>query len=419
MILGGGQGERLFPLTALRSKPAVPLAGKYRLIDITVSNCINSDISKIFVLTQFNSASLNRHISRTYRFSAFSGGFVDVIAAEQTLDNRDWFQGTADAVRQAWRHLEQQDVDTLLILAGDHMYQMDYRKFLEYHWESDADLSVSAIAVEEQKAPQLGLLKIDAAGRVVEFREKPKGEALQAMRVDTATVGLGPEEASKRPYLASMGIYIFKPDVLHTLLNDQRYVDFGKEIIPSAIKEHRVQAYLFDGYWEDIGTIGAFYHAHMDLTKPVPKFNLYDPESPIYTAPRYLPAAKIRDCKIEDCLISDGAILNGAELHTSVIGIRSRLQQGVQLEGVIVMGADFFQTLDEIYRDQVQGRPLIGIGEGTGIRKAIIDKNARIGAHCKILNESKVENFDGTNYYIRDHIIVIPKDATIPDGTVI
>ncbi|MBI4469491.1 MAG: glucose-1-phosphate adenylyltransferase [Acidobacteria bacterium] len=419
MVLGGGQGTRLYPLTALRSKPAVPLAGKYRLIDIPLSNCINSNISKIFVLTQFNSASLNRHISRTYRFSAFSDGYVDVIAAEQTLDNRNWFQGTADAVRQAWRHLEAESADTLLVLAGDHLYQMDYRLFLQDHWTAGADITISTLAITEENASQFGLLKIDRYGRVVEFREKPVGEELLAMRVDTSSVGLSPEKATKRTFLASMGIYVFNLNVLRELLKEEAHVDFGRQLIPAAIATRHVRAFLYDGYWEDIGTIGAFYNANIDLTRAIPKFNLYDPEAPIYTAPRNLPAAKIKDCIIQDSLISEGSILNGAELHNSVIGIRSRLQHGVNLDSVIVMGADYYETIEEMCEDQVAGRPLIGIGEGSIIRKAIIDKNARIGANVQILNENRVDDLDGENFYIRDKVVIIPKDVTIPDGTVI
>lgn len=420
IILGGGQGMRLFPLTAQRSKPAVPLAGKYRLIDIPISNCINSGITKIYVLTQFNSASLNRHISRTYRFSRFFDDFVDILAAEQTLDNRNWFQGTADAVRQGWRHFEQWKSDTYLILAGDHLYRMDYRDFIAHHLETHADVTISALAVDEERASDFGLIKIDGTGRVTEFSEKPKGEALLKMRTDTGAIGLKPDEARRRPYLASMGIYVFNKHVLKKLLDEDRSkVDFGREIIPAAIKRYRVQCYLFDGYWEDIGTIKSFYRANMDLTMAEPKFNLYDPVAPIYTHPRFLPAAKIRECRIHDCLIADGSILNGAELVHCVIGIRTRIEAGARLERSIVMGADFFQTAEERDQDIRRGIPVVGIGENTIIQKAIVDKNARIGAGVKIINRAGLENFDGENYYIRDGIVIIPKNAIVPDGTII
>lgn len=420
IILGGGQGTRLFPLTALRSKPAVPLAGKYRLIDIALSNCINSGIGKIYVLTQFNSASLNRHISRTYRFGRFSEDFVDILAAEQTLENRNWFQGTADAVRQGWRHFDQWRAETYLILAGDHLYRMDYRDFVERHRQTSADVTISVIAVEEEKAPGLGLLKTDDTGRVIDFREKPQGEALAAMRTDTSRCGLPPDEARRRPYLASMGIYVFKKSVLKALLdNNPEQVDFGREIIPTAINECHVQTYLFDGYWEDIGTISAFYRANMDLTMALPKFNLYDPDAPIYTHPRYLPPAKIRECRIHDCLIADGSILSGAELIHCIVGIRARIERGARLERTILMGADYYQTVEEIAADRARGIPPVGIGENTTIYKAIIDKNARIGANVKIVNQSGREHADGPNYYIREGIVVIPKEAIIPEGTVI
>lgn len=420
IILGGGQGTRLFPLTALRSKPAVPLAGKYRLIDIALSNCINSGIGKIYVLTQFNSASLNRHISRTYRFSRFSDDFVDILAAEQTLENRNWFQGTADAVRQGWRHFDQWRAETYLILAGDHLYRMDYRDFIERHRQTNADVTISVLAVEEERALGLGLLKIDDSGRVIEFREKPQGEALAAMRTDTSRCGLTADVARRRPYLASMGIYVFKKSVLKALLdNNPEQVDFGREIIPTAITECHVQTYLFDGYWEDIGTISAFYRANMDLTMALPKFNLYDPDAPIYTHPRFLPPAKIRECRIHDCLIADGSILSGAELIHCVVGIRTRIEPGARLERTIIMGADYYQTVEEIAADRARGIPPVGIGENTTIYKAIIDKNARIGANVKIVNQGGREHADGPNYYIREGIVVIPKDAIIPEATVI
>src|SRR5215210_7725073 len=296
VILGGGVGTRLFPLTHLRSKPAVPLGGKYRLVDIPISNCINSDITKIFVLTQYNSASLNRHIARTYRFSQFSDGFVEILAAEQRPDSPEWFQGTADAVRQVLPHIRDWGIDTLLILSGDHLYHMDYRRFLERHQQTNADVTVSVIPCEARSASEFGLLKTDETGRIVEFKEKPKGDDLLSMRVDTTQLGLDAQEAQRRPFLASMGIYVFKYERLEQLLKeDPKWLDFGKEIIPAAIKSGHVQAHLFDGYWEDIGTIGAFYRANLDLTTKIPKFNLFDAEAPVFTRARYLPPSKIEE----------------------------------------------------------------------------------------------------------------------------
>ncbi len=299
VILGGGAGTRLSPLTLLRSKPAVPLGGKYRLIDIPVSNCINSDILKIFVLTQYNSASLNKHIAPTYRFSQFSNGFVEILAAEQTPQNPQWFQGTADAVRQVLPHMSDWGIDTLLILSGDHLYRMDYRKFIARHFETEADVTISVIPFGRDQAEDFGLMKMEPTGRITEFREKPKGEALEAMRVDTTPFGLSAEEAARRPFLASMGIYVFKFDWLVELLaKDPTWNDFGKQIIPAAIESSNVQGYLFDGYWEDIGTIAAFHQANLDLTAVVPKFNLFDTDAPIFTRARYLPPSKVNNCHI-------------------------------------------------------------------------------------------------------------------------
>ncbi|MDT7604558.1 MAG: glucose-phosphate adenylyltransferase, partial [Acidobacteriota bacterium] len=329
VILGGGAGTRLFPLTQPRSKPAVPLAGKYRLVDIPISNCINSDIIKIFVLTQYNSASLNRHVGRTYRFSRFSDGFAEILAAEQTPDSPQWFQGTADAVRQVLPHIRDWRIDTLLILSGDHLYRMDYRKFLARHYESNADVTVSVIPFQREAAEEFGLLKADATGRITEFREKPKGEALEEMRVDTTAFGLSAEEAARRPFLASMGIYVFNYARAEELLSqNSTWVDFGREVIPAAIENYNVQAFLFDDYWEDIGTISAFHAANLDLTTPVPRFNLFDAEAPIYSRARYLPPSKIHSSEIVDSIISEGCIINRARIQRSVIGLRARIEPG-------------------------------------------------------------------------------------------
>ncbi|MGI8555662.1 MAG: glucose-1-phosphate adenylyltransferase [Pyrinomonadaceae bacterium] len=422
VILGGGAGSRLYPLTRDRSKPAVPLGGKYRLIDVPVSNCINSDITQIFVLTQYNSASLNRHISRTYRFSSFSTGFVEVLAAEQTKDNRQWFQGTADAVRQMIPHIRDRKVDTVLILSGDHLYRMDYRKFLQKHFDSKADITVSVIPCRLREAEEFGLLKTDDAARIIEFKEKPKGDALEEMRVDSTRFGLSAEEAAKRPFLASMGIYIFNYErLVEFLKNDDSRVDFGREIIPAAIKNYNVQAFLFNDYWEDIGTIRAFYEANLDLAAPLPKFNFFDAESPIYTRSRYLPPSKMRDCDIDNSMISEGCILNGVYVRHSIIGLRSRIDDGTKIESSIVMGADFFESVDELQNKASRLTPHLGIGKNCIIRRAIIDKNARIGNNVQLINQRGVENEDDENgcYNIREGIVIIPKDSVIEDGRII
>jgi len=422
VILGGGAGKRLFPLTAQRSKPAVPLGGKYRLVDVPISNCINSDVIRMFVLTQFNSASLNRHIATTYRFSPFADGFVEILAAEQTPESPEWFQGTADAVRQVLPHIRDWRIDTLLILSGDHLYRMDYRKFLARHYETDADLTISVIPVAAQGAGEFGVLKTDSDGRIIEFREKPKDDQLEAMRVDTTALGLTEEDARLRPFLASMGIYVFKYERLEQLLREETsQLDFGREVIPNAIGRYNVQAYLFNGYWEDIGTIGAFYKANLDMTSAIPAFNLYDAEAPMFTRARYLPPSKIDKAEISDSIVSDGCIISGATISRSLIGLRSRVSAGAKIEASYVMGADYYQTLEDMQADRGAGRPWIGIGEGTIIRRAIIDKNARIGANVKILNEAGVENVDGPggSYYIRDRIVIIPKNGSIPDGMVV
>lgn len=419
LILGGGQGQRLYPLTKMRSKPAVPLGGKYRLIDITVSNCINSGITQIYVLTQFNSASLNRHLSRTYRFSPFSDGFVDILAAEQTPDNRDWFQGTADAVRQVMMHIRELKPEKVLILSGDHLYGMDYRKLIADHDKSKADVTVSVIPCDEQSASGFGLLKTDETGRIIEFREKPKGEDLLPMRVDTTRFGLKEEAAARKPYLASMGIYVFQSEALRLLLKDVDHVDFGHQVIPTAIGQFKVQGFLYDGHWEDIGTIKSFYLANLSLADVVPRFNFFDAEAPIYTHTRFLPGSKLANCMITNSIISDGCIINQSVIDHSVIGIRSRIESGTRITDSLVMGADYYQTIDELEVDVARGVPRIGIGSGTIIRRAIVDKNARIGANVRILNESGTEETDGDNYSIREGIVVVPKDAIIPDGTLI
>src|SRR5216683_5340275 len=409
VILGGGAGSRLFPLTRDRSKPAVPLGGKYRLVDVPISNCINSNVIRIFVLTQYNSASLNKHIAQTYRFSPFADAFVETLAAEQTPESGQWFQGTADAVRQVLPHIRDWRIDTLLILSGDHLYRMDYRKFLARHDESDADITIGVIPIVPDSASEFGLLKTDSEGKVIEFREKPEGEALEAMRVDTTALGLSAEEAQARPYLASMGIYVFRYDRLEEVLaEDKSRLDFGREVIPGSIHKYNVQAYLFDGYWEDIGTIAAFYKANLDMTAAIPPFNLFDAEAPLLSRARYLPPSKFDNCEIRDSIVSDGCIINGATINRSVIGLRSRIAEGAQLDSAYMMGADYYQTLEEMSTDLTNNFPRIGVGANTIITRAIIDKNARIGSGVRLVNEAKAIEADGpdASYFIRDGIII-------------
>lgn len=423
IILGGGAGTRLYPLTKQRAKPAVPLAGKYRLIDIPVSNCINSEILKIYVLTQFNSASLNRHIARAYSFSVFSDGFVEVLAAQQTPDSPSWFQGTADAVRKYMWLLQDWDVDEFLILSGDHLYRMDYRLFIERHRATGADITLSVVPIEEKNASSFGLMKIDDNGRVIDFCEKPKGDALKQMQVDTSTLGLSPEQAKVKPYIASMGIYVFKKQVLIDLLRRHlEYTDFGKEIIPASAKDYNVQAYLFDGYWEDIGTIEAFFESNLALThQPRPAFSFYDEAAPIYTRARYLPPTKLLDCQVTESIIGEGCILKNCQIHHSVLGIRTRIEAGTTIQDALIMGSDYYQKFTEDHQNGDVNAVPMGIGANTTIRRAIVDKNAHIGSNVQIINKDRVEEADreSQGFYIRSGIVVILKNAVIPDGTVI
>jgi glucose-1-phosphate adenylyltransferase len=424
IILGGGAGTRLYPLTKLRAKPAVPLAGKYRLIDIPVSNCINSEIFKIYVLTQFNSASLNRHIARTYSFAGFTEGFVEVLAAQQTLSSTNWFQGTADAVRQYLWLLEEWNADEYLILSGDHLYRMDYRQFVYRHRETGADITLSVVPMDQRRASDFGLMKIDNSGRVVDFSEKPKGDALLKMQVDTTVLGLDPEQAKQMPYIASMGIYVFNRDVMVKLLSEApERTDFGKEIIPQCANDYNVQAYLFNDYWEDIGTIEAFYDANLALTKqPRPPFSFYEEEAPIYTRSRYLPPTKLLDCQVTESMIGEGCILKNCRIHHSVLGVRSRVEAGCIIEDSLLMGADFYQPFAERQSEcETSSNVSLGISANTTIRRAIIDKNASIGCDVQIINKDRVEEADRENegFYIRNGIVVVLKNAVIPDGTII
>jgi glucose-1-phosphate adenylyltransferase len=417
IILAGGAGKRLFPLTKDRSKPAVPLGGKYRLIDVPISNCLNSALKKIFVLTQFNSASLNRHIINTYRFDPFAEGFIEVLAAEQTMTNLNWFQGTADAVRQHLHRFTGRENDYQLVLSGDQLYRMDYRKLLDSHWKRGADVTICVIPKSETLASSFGLMKLGSDGRVEQFREKPKGDALREMRTDTGALGLSPEDAAKRPYLASMGIYLFKSSVLVDLLADASMIDFGYQVIPRAIEKLDVYGFLFDDYWEDLGTVEAFYKANMDLTGSDPHFDFHDMSAPIYTRARFLPSSRVDRCEIRESIISEGSILRASHIINSVVGIRSQIAEEVSLDRVMMMGSDFYEDEDDFDYNQQLGIPNIGIGKGSVIRKAIIDKNAHIGENVRMLNEERIQNFDGPGYYIRDGIVIVPKNGVVPAGT--
>jgi glucose-1-phosphate adenylyltransferase len=425
IILGGGAGTRLYPLTKMRAKPAVPLAGKYRLIDIPVSNCINSEINKIYVLTQFNSASLNRHLTMTYNLSAgFGQGFVEVLAAQQTPDSPSWFEGTADAVRKYQWLFQEWDVDHYVILSGDQLYRMDYAKFVHHHIATGAQLTVGALPVDPQQAQAFGLMRADTTGRIQEFREKPKGAELLTMQVDTQELGLSAEEAVKRPYLASMGIYVLSRDTLFDLLNSNpTSTDFGKEIIPASLERgDRLQTYLFDDYWEDIGTIGAFFEANLALTEqPTPPFSFYDEKFPIYTRPRYLPPSKLQDAQVTESIIGEGSLLKACSIHKCVLGIRTRVEDEVVLQDTMVMGADFFESNEERAALRERGGIPLGVGKGTTVKRAILDKNVRIGDNVTIINKDRIEEADRPelNFYIRNGIVVVVKNGTIPDGTVI
>lgn len=421
VIMGGGQGSRLFPLTRDRAKPAVPVAGRIRLIDIPLSNCINSEITRIFVLTQFNSASLNRHISRTYHFGMLTDGGVNVMAAEQTLDNRNWFQGTADAVRRSLHHVVGDRTRLVLILAGDHLYRMNYQAFIRRHEESHADITIAACPVSPEAATGFGLLHADDQGMVTRFAEKPQGDALESMRVDPDRPVAG-GAAPGAPFLASMGIYIFDPFVLRELLEANPDAnDFGKEIIPAALNpagRYRVAVHFFRGYWEDIGTIASFYRANLAMAEPG-QFSLYDPAFPLYTRPRYLSPTRLNDAVVSHSLVAEGSVMGRVKVHGSVVGIRSIVHDGVELDGALVMGNDFYETETERAASEARGTPPLGIGENTLIRKAIIDKNCRIGRDVRIVNASGVQDTDGQFHYVRDGIVIVPKGAVVPDGAVI
>ncbi len=417
IILGGGAGSRLSPLTSTRSKPAVPIAGKYRLVDIPISNCLNSDIGRIYVLTQFNSASLNKHIKNTYHFSAFSSAFVDIIAAEQTPDNPTWFQGTADAVRQSLRHVQQQSFDYVLILSGDQLYQMDFEQMVDRHIKEGADISIATIPVGDREAPEFGIMKKSDGDIITSFVEKPAKNTLGDWVSDT-----GDEMREQgRIYLASMGIYIFSRRVLFDLLQDVKKdaTDFGKEIIPYSIERYKVLSYQYDGYWTDIGNIYSFFEANLALTQDIPPFNLFDNDNAVYTRPRMLPPAKISGTTLEKTIIAEGCIINASRVEHSVIGIRTRIGTGTTIVSSYIMGTDFYETLDDMNNAVRKGIPKLGIGERCYIRNAIIDKNCRIGNDVRINGGHHLPNADHSLYAVKDGIIVVKKGAILPDGFVI
>ncbi len=419
VIMGGGQGTRLFPLTKDRAKPAVPLAGKYRIVDIPISNCINSRFRRIYVLTQFNSTSLHSHISRTYKFDQFSAGFVEILAAQQTFNNTSWYEGTADAVRKNLVHFMNHDFDCLLILSGDQLYRMDFQDVIEQHRETKADITIATLPVDRNAAKACGIMQIDHEQRITRFVEKPKDDLL------LNSLHMTPEVAAKvgitgagESFLASMGIYVFNRGVIRELL-DNPLSDFGKHIIPHAINTHRVFSYVYQGYWEDIGTIRNFFEANLELVTELPRFNFFDMSAPIFSRPRYLPGSKINGATIDHALIADGCIINRARIANTIVGLRTIIGEGTELNRVVILGSDYYESLESVEKHETAGLPRVGIGAHCRIENAIIDKNARIGNEVKISPAGKPENLDHERYYIRDGIVIIPKDAVIPHGTVI
>jgi glucose-1-phosphate adenylyltransferase len=419
VIMGGGQGTRLFPLTKERSKPAVPLAGKYRLVDIPISNCINSNLRRVYLLTQFNSASLHRHISQSYKFDHFSGGFVEILAAEQTFSDTSWYQGTADAVRKNLLHFLNHDFEYMLILSGDQLYRMDFRRVIAQHVETQADLTIATIPVVREAAGSLGIMEINQERRITRFAEKPKDPAvLETLKLPREWYPKLDIEGEDEFYLASMGIYVFNREVLIRVL-DNMYADFGKHIIPAAIEDLRVFSYVFQGYWEDIGTIRSFFEANLDCTSELPRFNFFDMSAPIFSRPRFLPGSKVNGAQINHAIISDGCIINHANISHSIVGIRSSVGSGSELNRVVLMGGDYYESHHSILENEMMGKPRIGIGQNTRIENAIIDKNARIGDSVRISPAGKPENLDHALYFIRDGIVIIPKNGVIPHGMVI
>lgn len=419
VILGGGRGTRLFPLTKYRSKPAVPIAGKYRLIDIAISNCINSAINKIYVLTQYNSESLNRHINHTYKFDFFSTGFADILAAEQTLDREQWYQGTADSVRQNLHHLLHYDCEYLLILSGDALYRMNFQDMIKHHELHNAEITIAVNIVPQSKTKSLGILKTDCSTRITNFIEKPSLAQIKGYEVPKEIMEYYDIKSSSPHYLCSMGLYLFNKDVLINVLKNKEWVDFGKNVIPASISNHRVYAYTFKGYYMDIGTISTFYKMHMDLLKKEPPFEFFYPTSPIYTHPRFLPNSRIISCEINDSKISEGCVIKGKKITKSILGVRSVVRIGSVLDSVVMMGADYFEKEMEQILGKQSTHPYIGIGKNCYIKKTIIDKNARIGDNVKISNSKNIKEYESDTYFIKDGIVIIPKNALIPSGTII
>jgi len=419
LVLGGGRGSRLYPLTKLRSKPAVPMAGKYRLIDIPLSNCINSGLNRIYVLTQFNSVSLHRHIRGTYNFDHFSRGFVEVLAAQQTLAEADWYQGTADAVRKNLRYVQQPHVDYVLVLSGDQLYRMDFREMIASHEAAGADVSIAAVPVHSKDASGLGIMRLDDQGKVVGFLEKPETEEeLDHVRTDPAWIDAHGIQSGGRDCLASMGIYLFNRQTLVDVLQKTDYEDFGKEVFPAAIRSRHVQVHLFDGYWEDIGTIRSFYEANLELARPWPRFELTPVSAPIYSHPRHLPPSRIEGAAVRHSLIADGCTIEeGAVIENSVIGLRCMIRRGVVIRNSVLMGNDYYQPVPEVAAELKRGGIPLAVGKGSRIEGAIIDKNCRIGQDVQILNSRALQNTEETDHgMIRDGIFVLPKETTLPDG---
>lgn len=412
VILGGGVGSRLFPLTRDRTKPAVPLAGKYRLIDIPMSNCLHAGINKIAILTQFNSVSLHRHIQRTYSRDMFTKGFTQILAAEQSHDSKDWYQGTADAIRQQLNEISESGAEYVLILAGDHLYRMDYAAFVQNHIDAGADISIAVQPTNKKDAPSLGIIKLDAsaANQIVQFTEKPSVDELD---------GLESGSDKNKPYMASMGIYIFSTKLLKEMLEANDGTDFGKHIIPQAIDTHRVMGYVFDGYWEDIGTMRRFYEVNLNMASELPDFNLYDQKRPIYSRPRFLPSSKVQGGNLQNCLLADGCRITEATILHAVIGLRSIISNSVTIRRTIMMGADYYQSLQEIEEDRALGRPHIGVGRECVIEAAILDKNARIGNGVIIRDIPDRADETHENWVSRDGIVIVPKNAIIEDNMVI
>lgn len=414
IILGGGSGTRLFPLTATRSKPAVPIGGKYRLIDVPISGCLHADIRRIFVLTQFNSASLNKHISGTYRLDRFSGGFVEILAAEQTPDNPNWYQGTADAVRQAERHFADYEAHYDLILAGDHLYRMDYCELVDAHKAHKADITIAAQPVDPDTATQMGIFRFDRDGSIVAFEEKPNARRLTEIGRSIPPGSTFARHSDEQPFMASMGIYVFSRPVLLEMLAREQGVDFGRELIPNALGKYKVMPYLYRGYWADVGTIESFYDANVMLGRPAAPFRFWDPQRPIYTHLRHLPGSRLTDCHVSDSIVADGCFLDKCRVNDSVIGIRSNVQSGATISHSVLLGADVYEE------GAPRGaQPALGIGRDVVLERTIVDKNACIGDGARLVNEKNVEHADGEGYYIRGGIIVVPKGGVIQPGTVV